>query len=151
MDTINKQIFKSVFIFIWYIIVPMIPFYYLFGDLMLNGFWEHKEYLFITLAAIFNAVMDSIENEHINTTVFKDQPKNFWSKRDSWNKAKKFFGWKFDAWHIAKSTMVVCLIAAIVVYKPILSMGLDFLILGYWWNHVFNGFYNHAFKLNDYE
>jgi hypothetical protein len=113
--------------------------------------------IFFALAAACNAVMDSVENEHIYDTVFNPQRKNsaFWYKRDSWDKAKKIGGWKFDAWHLFKSIAVInlCLSAAFAATSDLaLRWGLlaqvilKVVILGLTWNLSFNLFYNVIFK-----
>lgn len=102
-------------------------------------FEEIVRLTFLALAAICNAVMDCIENEHIKVTVFNKYNPNFWYKRESWNKAKRIFGYKFDGWHIAKSLMIIFICLAI-------SPTWKFLIVGLVWNGVFNVFYNHIFK-----
>jgi hypothetical protein len=42
--------------------------------------------------------------------------------------AKKIFKWKFDAWHTAKSLMVLMIILAVLTYKPIFK---GFIVHGY--------------------
>jgi hypothetical protein len=81
--------------------------------------------LFISLAAISNAFMDSVENEHFFDTRFRDLPQRFWYKRESWQFAKKVFKWKFDAWHTAKSLMVLMMVLAVLTYEPTFKGFLD--------------------------
>ena len=145
MSDINKKILLGFWYFVFYVIAPMIAAWYMFNDLLFNAFAVHPTLIFITLAAILNAVMDSIENEHISITVFNGLNPLFWSKRVSWNNAKKILNWKLDAWHICKSVAGVCLILAIVFYKPMFGFGWDFVMFLYWWVHVFNGCYSHLF------
>ena len=102
-------------------------------------------YIFIALAAICNAVMDSVENEHVTSTVFRSLNPKFWWKRTSWEYAKKTFGYKWDAWHMAKSGMIIFICLAVVFYHPFIVL-VDFIILGALWNLVFNLFYNKVFK-----
>lgn len=102
-------------------------------------------HILIALAAICNAVMDRVENSPaFNKSIFKDKNKEWWLKEVSWATAKRIFGYKFDAWHIFKSLMIIFLISAAFV-------GLNkhwYLILtgGAVWNFVFNLFYNKIFK-----
>lgn len=91
----------------------------------------------VALAAFFNAVMDILENENFSSSVFRNRNPKWWYKRESWKWAKKVFGWKFDAWHVAKSTMVILMAVAIVSYKPIIGWW-DIFIVGAVWNGVFN-------------
>jgi hypothetical protein len=103
--------------------------------------------IFVGIAAILNAVMDSIENEHVYATIFKNKNPAFWHKRYSWDKAKKIGGWKFDAWHVAKSLMIFSLCAAVVFYKQIWNPLIDYSIAGGTWIITFNLFYNRVFKI----
>lgn len=117
--------------------------------------------LFAAIAAVFNSLMDSVENEHINATIF--YPDNtgadrkvwgfsvnkFWDKRQSWNTAKKIFGWRFNAWHIAKSFMIASISLAIVFafnHHLFALWWINFLLFGAVWIIVFNVFYNIIFK-----
>jgi len=102
--------------------------------------------LFIFFAAIFNAIMDSVENERIVKTVFHSLNAKFWYKRLSWNYVPKTFGYKWDAWHMAKSLMIISLCLAVVTYHSIFNLWADFAIFGLIWNGTFNLFYNHIFK-----
>ena len=99
----------------------------------------------LCLAAICNAVMDSVENEHIAVTMFDRLNPNFWNKRVSWNKAKRIGGYKFDAWHMSKSSMLGLLTLACVLYRPMVNVCVDIIILWVVWNIVFNLFYNKIF------
>ena len=65
---------------------------------------------FVFLAAAFNAVMDATENEpNFNESVFKRLNQRFWLKSVSWQFAYKIGGYKFDAWHLSKTGMVLCI------------------------------------------
>ena len=97
---------------------------------------------FIAVAAIFNAAMDKVENENFYTSIFRNLNPNFWYKRQSWNKAKKIGGYKFDAWHLAKSLMLLMLFLP---YGFLISWKF-FGIAGLTWIVVFNLFYNRIFK-----
>jgi hypothetical protein len=101
--------------------------------------------IFVFIAAVLNALMDRVENENFSSSVFKNLNQKFWYKRESWKHAKKVFGWKFDAWHVAKSLMIISLAFGIVLYRPILGI-LDVLIIGAIWIGTFNIFYNRIFK-----
>lgn len=99
--------------------------------------------LFIAIAAACNAVMDRTENEPAyHKSVFKHLDYNFWCKEFSWRVAAKIFGWKYDAWHVSKSFMVIFLLMAVGLYSPILGGVFDFLLFGIVWNLTFNVFYN---------
>jgi hypothetical protein len=87
-------------------------------------------YIFILVAAVFCALMDIVENENFFESIFKNKNQNFWYKRVSWNHAKKIFGYKFDAWHISKSLMIICFASAIIFYKPFIHI-VDFFYYRY--------------------
>ena len=99
--------------------------------------------LFIAIAAACNAVMDRTENAPaFNKSVFNHFDVKFWLKEVSWQYATKIFGWKFDAWHVAKSLMLSFTLLAACLYSPILGGVFDFLLFGIVWNLTFNLFYN---------
>lgn len=99
--------------------------------------------IFIALAAIFNAAMDRLENENFSSSVFKNLDPKFWYKRESWKYAKKIGGYKLDAWHLAKSCMISCLLLAIVSFK---GHYVWFIVYGLLWNITFTIFYHEIFK-----
>lgn len=101
----------------------------------------------IAAAAIFNALMDAFENENFYESIFKHWNAKFWYKRESWIYAKRLGGYKFDAWHIFKSLMVISLCLAVVLYQPVFKWWIDFLIAGAVWNVVFVLFYHKIFKI----
>ena len=101
----------------------------------------------ILIAAFFNAVMDRTGDVvAFRNSVFRHKNIRFWSKEISWAFAKKIFGWKFDAWHIAKSAMITLLIAGAVLYRPVFNPIPDFFIYGVLWNATFNLCYNKLLK-----
>lgn len=117
--------------------------------------------ILIFIAAAFNAVMDRVENENFFESVFKNRNQRFWYKRVSWQYARKVFGYKIDAWHLAKSAMVICLLSAIVgatfglwpvfvlvalIKSKWLLIAANFIIFGTVWNLSFGLFYNKILK-----
>lgn len=95
-------------------------------------------YLFVAIAAIFNAAMDRLENAPaFNKSIFNHLDKRFWLKELSWQYAKKIFGYKLDAWHLCKSA-VVCLLVALVFFRV---DWWHYFLLGATWNIVFVFFY----------
>lgn len=82
-------------------------------------------------------------------SVFSRYNPKWWSKIVSWEYVKflPFTKYRPDAWHLAKSGMILFLCLAIVVYDPKGIRVVDFLIFGAAWNIVFNVFYNKIFKL----
>src|ERR1044072_4898033 len=90
--------------------------------------------IFFFLAGVFNAFMDSIEEGHFQNSIFSKLDPKFWYKWESWKWAKTIFGYRFDAWHIAKSLMWTSVSLGAVMYGlngPIFSpWPLDFLAIG---------------------
>jgi hypothetical protein len=89
--------------------------------------------------------MDAIENENFFESIFSDMDKRFWYKRESWRSTKKIFGYRFDAWHVAKSMMIILMVLAAVLYEPVLGQLYDFLLCGVIWNFTFWLFYHKIF------
>jgi hypothetical protein len=118
------------------------------------------------IAPILNAMMDLVENENFTKSIFYRPPNedtgnvrwnNFWYKRESWKSAKKLFGYKFDAWHITKSTMIyVCLICSSVIIvitgltfhtdSLALNIILEIILRVVTWNVLFSLFYHKLFR-----
>jgi hypothetical protein len=97
-------------------------------------------YIFLAIAAIFNAIMDTLTH-HFSTSVFKNKNEEFWNPNVSWKFATFFPYTKYrvDAWHLAKSAMIVNICLAIVSFN---GNWWEFFILGLLWNFSFNIFYN---------
>ena len=102
-------------------------------------------YILIALAAICNAFMDIVENENFHASIFKNLNQKFWYKKGSWLYAKRIGGYKLDAWHLAKSLMIILICVAIITYHPFIPI-IDFVIYGLLWNLTFNTAYK-LFKL----
>jgi hypothetical protein len=118
--------------------------------------------LFVILASICNAIMDVCSFHYSNSIFNKLNPK-YWNPEISWKNKyidcdptkgmrKIFFGlldypvFLTDAWHLFKSLMIIFLVTAIVLYKPLFSQLIDFVSMGIMWNFTFNFFYNVIFK-----
>lgn len=98
--------------------------------------------ILVALAAMLNAFMDTVgDSVHFNGSIFSKLDPKFWSKDVSWQYATKVFGWKADAWHIAKSGMVVLLVFAMLLPNG-WNFWLKFIVLGSTWNIFFNIFYS---------
>jgi len=103
-------------------------------------------YILWFMAAVLNAVMDRTgDSVAFNKSIFNHLNPKFWSKEVSWQFANKlpFTKFKLDAWHIAKSLMVICLAASLLLDG---IKWWEFPILGIVWNVTFNTFYNHILK-----
>ena len=103
--------------------------------------------ILVILAGMLNGVMDVLSMRY-NTSVFKRMSKEWeyffnpsLSWRNKWkngdpNQGEKFFGsstflvWTTDAWHLAKSSMLLLLTMAITLYSPLVSKSVDIFI--YW-------------------
>lgn len=96
--------------------------------------------LLIVVAAFFNAVMDIVENENFSNSRFANCNPKFWYKRESWKWAVRIGGYKIDAWHLAKSIMLI-LIFARPSRPPVVNYWVDIAIVGVIWIVSFNTFY----------
>lgn len=121
--------------------------------------------LLVVTASFFKAVMDRLENDGaFGQSVFKNMRKEFWLKTVSWMHARKIFRYRVDAWHLAWSVCIVCLLSAIsvgiamgyaaghiasyIVFDIFFYIGYV-VLLGVVWNFTFNVFYHHTlFKKN---
>jgi hypothetical protein len=113
---------------------------------------------FVFLAAFFNAVMDATENEpNFNESILKNLNRKFWLKSVSCDFVKTTLGYRPDAWHLAKTSMVFCFTGALIsavfvgVYLAanpsfwLISASIG--VIGVSWNASFNLFYNLIFKI----
>lgn len=92
--------------------------------------------------------MDAWENEpNYNESVFKNWNKKFWLKFVSWQYARKIFGYKLDAWHLAKSCMIICFSFAMWYYKQANGLIVHLIIFGALWIFSFYLFYHRLFKV----
>lgn len=99
-------------------------------------------YGLVFIAAFFNAIMDTLENKvSFEASIFREWDIKFWRKDISWQYAKKVFGWKCDGWHLAKSSMIFCLVGAIIVFRPHHQLWVHFISMGLIWNLSFGIFY----------
>jgi hypothetical protein len=138
----NKEVFYKVGLWLWYVMAPAAIIYFATGELLFNAFALWPSLWLTCFAGILWAFIDSVDN-----TRFRDLEQSFWYKRESWNKAKKIFKYKFDAWHLGKSAIIFCFVGAVVLYRPMTGSKLfDFCLLGYFYNLFFNGFYNQIFS-----
>ena len=102
-------------------------------------------YIFIILAAFFNAVMDVLL-WHFDKSIFSKYNAKWWNPSISWQYVKLTFNWmRFDAWHIAKTAMLLSLFAAVHFYTPVFGW-LDIFIMWFVWGVVFESFYKYALR-----
>jgi hypothetical protein len=120
--------------------------------------------ILVILAGILNAAMDIIvSTTRYNKSVFKTLPKKlepFFDSTISWqnkwkngdrNQGEKFFGsstflvWTTDAWHLFKTTMLLCFSIAIVTYSPMVHPIIDAVIYWLTFGAVFELFWSKIF------
>ena len=106
--------------------------------------------VFFALAAIMNAVMDTLQF-HFERSIFRNLDPKFWNPNVAWRFAwvVPFTSYKVDAWHLSKSSMIifcalsaVCLIGGCDPVAPWWAYPMSLLIYGAIWNGTFNLFYN---------
>jgi len=110
--------------------------------------------IFFCLAAICNAVMDTLVH-HFGISVFQKLNPQFWWPEISWKNKyvdfdpakghKKLMIDSFsDGWHVFKTLMIVFICLSIVTYD-FFNIPWWLMVIGYGtlWNIVFNLFYNH--------
>jgi hypothetical protein len=104
--------------------------------------------LLVCFAAVLNAFMDTVENENFHKSRFKDLDQKFWYKRVSWMFSISILGYKLDAWHIAKSLMIISLALAFYFYKAQSNHSLLTLLINVAvvWNVTFVVFYYKVFR-----
>jgi len=105
---------------------------------------------FLSVAAVFNAVMDSVEHdEAFYRSVFSRLNRRWWCKSISWRYVKllPFTKYRPDAWHLSKSLMVIFAIASVISYSWNAHWIIAVLVYGAAWNITFNFFYNRVFRL----
>jgi hypothetical protein len=132
--------------------------------------------ILIVLAGMCNALYEIIF-VFFNQSIFKNLNPLFWDPKMSWkNKWAQpypqpvepkwyYFGFlprykeRFihsstmfvgltDAWHLFKSIMLGCIMAAIVLYTPIINPFVDFLLLYFVFTFTFTIFYEYIFRTN---
>ena len=119
--------------------------------------------LFIILAAVINAAMDTL-NARYQTSVFKTNNTkinqftdpalswaNKWKNGDK-TQGERFFGsstflvWTTDAWHLFKMLMLACYSVAIVTYNPMIHPVIDAVVYWITFGIVFELFWAKIFK-----
>ena len=101
-------------------------------------------YFFISFAAIFNAVMDTLWTKY-SVSVFKNLNPNWWNPNESWKYYPNFLGIvRLDAWHIAKYGMLFSITLAVINYNYFFVW--DILLLPIVWSISFELFYSLILK-----
>lgn len=125
--------------------------------------------IFIMLAAICNAIMDTI-TYHWYSSMFCGNVNRIWwdpeiSWRNKYNQGQVYNGlrkwWIFDvpctdAWHTFKNLMIVLIVLSIVTFDcKIIRFWYEYIIMiiayGLMWNLTFNLFYNKLLKSKTYD
>ncbi len=136
MTEADKNTLNSVWLWIKYVMVT--AFIVNYFDILYGGYlWL----LFVVLASICNATMDTL-GHHFSTSIFKKLNQKLWFPLVSSDSAYRIGGYKIDAWHLTKSSMIVLLGYATVVYKPCNEWYFDLFLFGYFWNTTFSLFYD---------
>jgi hypothetical protein len=92
------------------------------------------------LASALNACMDTLRN-HFEGSLFKKLDPTFWNPNVSYKHAwvVPFTGYKVDAWHLIKSSMLICIMFS--MYFGLLDGFMEWywllLVYGIAWNGVF--------------
>lgn len=103
--------------------------------------------LFITLAAIFKSVADTLQH-HFWESVFHRFNQNYWNPALSWKYVGfvPFTKYRPDAWHLSNSLMIVSFCCAVglndLYWHPLLQIA----FLGAVFIAVFNTFYNKIWR-----
>jgi hypothetical protein len=101
-------------------------------------------YFYISIAAIFNAVMDTLWTK-FPVSVFKDFNSRWWNPNESWKHYPNFLGIvRLDAWHLAKYGMLGGMTGAIVSYTEYHLY--DWILIPIVWSISFELFYSLILK-----
>ena len=101
------------------------------------------------LAPVFKALSNTVDH-HFDTSVFARQNPRFWDRDISSYNAKRIGGYKLDAWHLAESGMIWCMIFGTVLHQPKIEWYYEVAIAGAAWILIFNVFYNKLFLQKKY-
>lgn len=107
--------------------------------------------IFFSLAAICNAVMDTLVHHYYVSVFRKMKNSSFWNPEKSWLHAiyLPHTKYKLDAWHLFKSGMIVMITLSIITFDKYIIWfnawwfySFILIIYGTIWNLTFNLFYN---------
>ena len=133
--------------------------------------------ILIAIAGICNALYEIIFVAY-DQSIFRNLNPLFWNPQISWqNKwaqpfpqpaedkwyyfgfvplykerfpySSTIFVWVTDAWHLFKAIMLTCIMAAIVLYVPMISPFVDFVLLYCTFTFVFTVFYDYIFRVKN--
>lgn len=136
MTEADKNTLKSVWLWIKYVIFT--AFIVNYFDILYGGYlWL----LFVVLASICNATMDTLDH-HFSTSIFKKLNQKFWNPIVSSDSAYRIGGYKIDAWHLTKSSMVIFLALSAVFHTNKNFWYVDVCLFGWAWNVTFSLFYD---------
>jgi len=97
--------------------------------------------LFLALAAICNAIMDTLK-DHYEISIFHSWNKYFFNPQYSWNYRKKFLGIvELDAYHIVKYAFLFFIFLTAHYYKSYFGW-VDIGLMFVWWSFWFELFYS---------
>ena len=113
--------------------------------------------ILISFAAIFKSASDNMADHYDKSIFTRFNNPMFWDKSVSWQR-KYNKGWQYwdpisDAWHISNGCMICSFIAAGIffptfnlIFNPVFTSIIIFIVSGVLFTLVFNTFYNHIFK-----
>lgn len=144
MTTANKKVLISVWRWLKYVMIPPTLIWLCYGQLLFEFFGNNTWLLLVIGAAIFNAVMDTLAH-HFAVSIFKNLNKGFWFPIMSSDSALRIGSYKVDAWHLAKSSMIVCWCFAVALHPGGFDW-MDFVFAGYFYNIIFELFYSELLR-----
>ncbi len=161
MSEATKRVWLFGFYNISLMLLVTLPYYILTSEVTFNSIAETntgKSLLFISLAGIMKAIMDTL-NFHFSNSIFKNLNPYFWDEQNyAWknkyknrvfeNGRRKLFGINIpvvftSGWHLFQSFQINFLMLAIVFYEPLFTWYFDFCIYGFMYRAFFFLFYNY--------
>jgi len=104
-------------------------------------------YLLIAIAAIFNAIMDTLWTK-FPTSIFKNLNPKWWNPNESWKYYPNFLGIvRLDAWHLAKYGMLFGITGAIMSYSTLHYY--DIILIPCIWSVCFESLYSYILKIEN--
>jgi len=129
--------------------------------------------LLMIITGALNAAMDILFTGY-SSSIFSNFNSSWWNPQESWKwkwadplqspeKNWWYFGfyprykerfpysstifvWVTDAWHFIKALMILCIVYAIVLYTPIISSSVDWLIYYIAWTFTFTIFFDYIYR-----
>jgi hypothetical protein len=108
--------------------------------------------MLFVLGATCKAIADTLRF-HFSTSIFRGLNPGFFDPEISGNKKLvPFTKYRFDAWHLANSAMIVAIICFGVYVKPLFNYkAIDVVFYGLLWNGTFGLFFDYILKLETWQ